>query len=339
MAGEVVFSFMNTTDTFYMRRCLQLAAHALGSARPNPMVGCVIVKYGEIISEGYHQFHGGYHAERNAILRCPDRSQIEGSTIYVNLEPCSHHGLTPPCADLIVECHPNRVVVCNDDPNPLVAGKGYEKLRQAGIQVDTHILENEGRFLNRRFFTFMEQKRPYVILKWAQTADGFMDIDRSTDPNGSYWITNHLLKQLSHQWRTQEAAIMVGSQTFLNDHPQLTARLWNGPQPQRFVLDRRLRTKSILPDGFTLLHQHSVSDVLCHLFELKIQSVIVEGGRQILDAFLNEGLWDEIRLLQGTAIFHRGTPAPTLTPFPDRSDTFDGNTVNYYYRSYTPYHI
>ena len=317
------------TDQDYMRRCLQLARNGLGYVRPNPMVGCVVVSDGEVVAEGFHRQHGGYHAERNAILDCSCSERIEGSTLYVNLEPCSHQGLTPPCADLIVERKVRRVVVCNDDPNPQVSGRGYEKLRSAGIEVVTHVLEQEGRFLNRRFFTFMEQRRPYIILKWAETADGLMDIDRGSDPQGSYWITNPLLKQLSHRWRTEEAAILVGSETYLNDRPQLTARLWHGNQPLRLVYDRRGRLGEV--DGFTVLQQPTLSEAMEWLYQQKVQSLIVEGGRHLLDAFLAEGLWDEIRRLRGDQCLGKGMPAPSLTMTPDRTETFDNNQVECYY--------
>lgn len=314
-----------------MLRCLQLALNGLGHVRPNPMVGCVVVNNGQIVAEGFHQQHGGYHAERNAILHCKTPSLIEGGTLYVNLEPCSHQGLTPPCADIIVERKLKRVVVCNDDPNPLVSGRGYERLRNAGIDVVTHILEKEGRFLNRRFFTFMERRRPYIILKWAQTADGFMDIDRTTNPRGSYWITNPLLKQLAHRWRTEEAAILVGSETYLNDRPQLTARLWSGNQPLRLVYDRRGRLGNV--EGFTILNQPSLTEAMDYLYGEKVQSLIVEGGRTLLDSFLSEGLWDEIRILKGAPCFGCGNPAPSLALQPARCESFDDNYVEYYYNT------
>ena len=201
----------------YMRRCLWLAANGLGRVRPNPLVGCVVVKDGRIISEGYHQEYGHNHAERNALLR---EGNYRGATLYVNLEPCSHHGKTPPCADLIIEKGIKRVVCCNDDPNPLVAGNGFRKLEAAGIEVVRHVLEEEGRELNRRFFTFMEQKRPYVILKWAESADGFMappgvraDNLRRL-PSKKYWLSTQRQNRLNHRWRTEEAAILVGSETY-----------------------------------------------------------------------------------------------------------------------------
>ena len=304
-----------STDERYMRRCLHLASHGLGRVKPNPMVGCVIVQGEEVIAEGYHQCHGQWHAERNAILHCPCPERLEGSTLYVNLEPCSHHGLTPPCADLIVERRIGRVVVCNDDPNPRVNGLGYRRLEEAGIEVTRHVLEEEGRWLNRRFFTFQEQQRPYVILKWAESADGYMAPDYQP-----YWITRPYLKMLSHKWRTEEAAILVGAGTYRADHPQLTARLWKGQNPLRIVLG-----EVDAPEGWLQLPHQSIADTLHTLYERNIQSLIVEGGRKILDAFIHSGLYDEVRILRGDAHYGAGLKAP----HPD-SLTINPSNIHYY---------
>ena len=307
----------NSDDIKFMRRCLQLAACGLGRVRPNPMVGCVIVKDGRIVSEGFHQYHGGWHAERNAILKA--ESDLRGATLYVNLEPCSHQGLTPPCADLIVEKGIGRVVCCNDDPNPLVAGRGYAKLEAAGIEVVRHILEGEGRELNRRFFTFMEKRRPYIILKWAESADGFMapsiteNGKRKTENGKSYWLSSPIQTIESHRLRTEEAAILVGSQTYIDDRPQLTARLFGGRQPQPIVLDRRGYLTDV-PDHWLHLRCASLGEVMQTLFERKIQSLIVEGGRQILDAFIREGLYDEVRIFRSQVLLGTGLPAPAIPP-------------------------
>ena len=312
-----------STDERFMRRCLQLAACGLGHVRPNPMVGCVIVRDGRIVSEGFHQYHGGWHAERNAILNAEKGNvPLDGATLYVNLEPCSHQGLTPPCADLVAEKGISRVVCCNDDPNPLVAGRGFAKLEAAGIEVVRHILENEGRQLNRRFFTFMEKQRPYIILKWAQSADGFMAPERRQTGNGerAYWISNESQTIESHRMRTEEAAILVGSQTYLDDHPQLTARLFGGRQPQPIVLDRRGRLTDV-PAHWLHLGCKTLDEVMHILFEKKIQSLIVEGGRKILDAFITEGLYDEVRIFRSDAVIGAGLPAPT---------TFDEQKTVYY---------
>ena len=313
------------TDEQYIRRCLELASHGLGRVRPNPMVGCVIVKDGEVISEGYHQMLGQYHAERNAILNCRYPEKLEGSTLYCNLEPFSHFGLTPPCATLIVEHKIGKVVCCNDDPNPKVNGRGFEIMQEAGIEVVRHVLEEEGRWLNRRFFTFQEKHRPYVILKWAQSADGIMDPE--TRP---YWITNAFLKQLSHRWRTEEAAILIGSNTYQNDHPQLNARLWAGDNPQPVVLDRSHRLNDI-PEHWLLLDCKTIDEVLNVLYEQKIQSVIVEGGRKVLDAFLESGLFDEVRILEAPVNLERGIKAPEYKNTCHHKETYGDNTVSYYY--------
>jgi len=312
-----------------MKRCLQLATNGLGHAAPNPLVGCVVVKNGRVISEGYHQQYGCNHAERNALLKAKkaqyDPDFFRGATLYVNLEPCSHYGKTPPCADLIVEKGISRVVCCNDDPNPKVAGGGFKKLEQAGIKVVRHVMEQDGRWLNRRFFTYMEQRRPYVILKWAQTADGFIDIARvqegpvlttNTMNQGvncghQYWISTPSQTLLSHRWRTQESAILIGSTTYINDHPQLTARLVNGPNPQPVVLDRRGRLIDV-PSHWLHLQCPSIEATLQTLYERRIQSVIVEGGRQILDAFIASGLYDEVRIIRSPVCFGDGLKAPTV---------------------------
>lgn len=320
-------------DIIYMRRCLQLAANGLGRVRPNPLVGCVVVKEGAVLSEGYHQEYGHNHAERNALLRDGD---FRGATLYVNLEPCSHFGKTPPCADLVVEKGIRRVVCCNDDPNPLVSGRGFARLEAAGIEVVRHVLEAEGRELNRRFFTFMERQRPYVILKWAQSADGFMapsvccnniaayegaykganeGEDKAANKGGhggqTYWLSTPGQNILNHRWRTEEAAILVGSQTYLDDRPQLTARHWHGNQPQPVVLDRRHRLTDV-PAHWLHLDSSDIPSLLTTLYEKKIQSLIVEGGRKVLDAFLASGLYDEVRILQSPQVLGAGLKAPEV---------------------------
>ena len=359
-------------DIIYMRRCLQLAANGLGRVKPNPLVGCVVVNDGKIISEGYHQEYGHNHAERNALLRphpqplsskerggnahtdtncpLPSPSRRRGggeATLYVNLEPCSHYGKTPPCADLIIEKGIKRVVCCNDDPNPLVAGNGFRKLEKAGIEVVRHVLKEEGRELNRRFFTFMEKMRPYIILKWAESADGFMapslgghqDIktsrhqdhgqqlevlkSRSLEVSKQYWLSTQAQNRLNHRWRTEEAAILVGSETFLKDSPALTPRHFLGPAPQPVVLDRRGRLTDV-PSHWLHLHTQTIEETLQALYETKLQSVIVEGGRKILDAFIASGLYDEVRILRSPQTLGSGLPAPAIPPIaPNRLSIID----------------
>ncbi|MBR6441262.1 MAG: bifunctional diaminohydroxyphosphoribosylaminopyrimidine deaminase/5-amino-6-(5-phosphoribosylamino)uracil reductase RibD [Bacteroidales bacterium] len=307
------------TDEQYMRRCLQLAANGLGRVRPNPLVGCVVVKDGRIISEGYHQEYGHNHAERNALLRELSTFNFQLSTLYVNLEPCSHHGKTPPCADLIIEKGIKRVVCCNDDPNPLVAGNGFRKLEEAGIEVVRHVLEEEGLELNRRFFTFMEKHRPYVILKWAESADGFM----APATPGPYWLSTQEQNRLNHRWRTEEAAILVGSETFLQDSPTLTPRHYLGPAPQPVVLDRRNRLTNV-PSHWLHLHTQTIEETLQALYEAKLQSVIVEGGRKVLDAFIESGLYDEVRILRSPQTLGSGLKAPAIPPIaPNRLTIID----------------
>ncbi|MDD4192591.1 MAG: bifunctional diaminohydroxyphosphoribosylaminopyrimidine deaminase/5-amino-6-(5-phosphoribosylamino)uracil reductase RibD, partial [Mangrovibacterium sp.] len=231
----------------YMYRCLELARLGMGEVAPNPMVGAVIVHEGTIIGEGYHREFGGPHAEVNAINAVKTRELLRSSTLYVSLEPCAHFGKTPPCSDLIVSCQIPRVVVGSADPFAAVAGRGIERMRGAGVRVETGILEKECMELNRRFFTFHQQKRPYVILKWAQTLDGFLDVDRSyPEMSGKpTWISNELSRRVVHRQRTEEAAILVGTNTVLKDNPSLTVREWSGRQPVRLVLDRQNR----LPEG------------------------------------------------------------------------------------------
>ena len=350
---KLYFCTTMMNDEKYMRRCFALAENGIYYAAPNPMVGCVIVKDDTIISEGFHQCCGENHAERNAILRIDDKSALKGSTLYVNLEPCSHYGKTPPCADLISQYPFERVVVCNLDPNPLVSGRGIEKISKAGIKVTTGVLEKEGRLLNRRFFTFMEKRRPFVILKWAQTRDGFMDIDRNDDSQKTYWITNQKLKCEVHKWRTQEAAIMVGTQTVVNDDPQLTARLWHGNNPVRVAIDRngRIPSSAYILDGScpTIIYTENsemkcsenlqyvvvnfdnlLDEILTDLWNRKIQSIIVEGGLRLLNTFIEQQLWDEARVLIGNKMFGKGLKAPSFPFVPNTVEQIDDDFICLY---------
>jgi diaminohydroxyphosphoribosylaminopyrimidine deaminase/5-amino-6-(5-phosphoribosylamino)uracil reductase len=301
-----------TLDEQFMRRCFDLALRGIGSVSPNPLVGCVITHNNEIIGEGWHKKYGGPHAEVNAVASVADKNLLPVSTVYVNLEPCSHHGKTPPCADMLVAHHVKKVVISNVDSNELVAGKGIEKLRNAGIEVVTSVLESEGRYLNRRFFTFMEQRRPYIILKWAQTSDGFMSRD-SNDPSK---ISNELTQQLVHRWRTEEDAFLVGTQTAATDNPKLNVREWTGRDPVRVVIDRngRLDRSLHLFDGTqpTIVYEN-FSGIADDLFRRKIQSLVVEGGATTLNLFIASGLWDEARVFVAPIEFHDGLKAPTLS--------------------------
>lgn len=317
-----------TQDEKYMLRALELASLGLGSVSPNPMVGCVIVHDKQIIGEGYHQKYGKAHAEPNAIASVQNPDLLSSSTVYVTLEPCAHWGKTPPCANLLVEKKVKRVVIGTVDTNPLVGGKGIQILKDAGIEVLTGVLDEKVREQNRRFFTFMERKRPYIILKWAQTKDGFI----ARENYDSKWISNPYSRQLVHRWRSEEDAIMVGTLTAKYDNPQLNVREWVGKNPIRIVIDRKLtldpglhlfdRNQSTLcynqvktqktdnlehvklPEGF------NIGEILEDLYERKIQSLIVEGGAQLLNKFIQENLWDEARVFTGQVQFGSGIPAP-----------------------------
>lgn len=315
-----------TVDEIYMQRCLQLASLGLGDVQPNPMVGAVIVKDGQIIGEGYHHKYGGPHAEVNAIHSVENKELLKESTIYVNLEPCSHFGKTPPCADLIVRMGIPKVVVGTVDYHDKVNGHGIAKLQDAGIEVVTGVCEAECVELNKRFFTYHRQHRPYVILKWAQTADGYMDIDRSESPVDSYWITNPSLKVVVHKWRSEEDAILVGYNTMLNDKPQLTTRLYPGKDPQRYLMQRGDEQIAPLPCTLT---PSNVEECLHIMYDNRVQSVIIEGGRKTLDMFITSGLWDEARILVGSQYWGKGLPAPVLTQTPNKIEVIDNNKIMY----------
>jgi diaminohydroxyphosphoribosylaminopyrimidine deaminase/5-amino-6-(5-phosphoribosylamino)uracil reductase len=318
------------SDQQWMQRALELARLGLGNVSPNPMVGCVIVKDDKITGEGYHEQYGGPHAEVNAVQAVKDQSLLPQSTAYVTLEPCSHFGKTPPCADLLVRHQVKRVVICNEDPNPLVAGQGIERLRNAGIEVEIGLLKEEGRVLNRRFFTAFETKRPYVILKWAQTTDGFV----ARENYDSKWISNTYSRQLVHKWRAEEDAILVGTNTARYDNPSLTTRDWKGKNPVRFFIDRTLELNKgmHLMDGtvptycftegegknrqnLTFIQQEQIAPeaILASISELKIQSLIIEGGSGLFNSFIERGLWDEARVFIAPHTFGKGIAAPHIS--------------------------
>ena len=301
---------VNDFDISMMRRCLELAKLGMGHTAPNPMVGAVIVHEGKIIGEGYHHRYGEAHAEVNAIRSVKNEELLKSSTIYVSLEPCSHYGKTPPCADKIIEMGIPRVVVGSTDPHDKVNGKGIEKLRNAGIEVVTGVLEEECDYLNRRFFTYHRQHRPYIILKWAQTEDGYMDIDRKQNPDGKYWITRPETGVLVHKWRSEEQAILIGYNTYLNDRPQLTTRHHPGNSPKRYIMARQPERLTPIEE-FTLLPD-DLPTAMERLYDERILSVIVEGGRKTLDQFIGAGLWDEARILTAPVRWGAGTPAPII---------------------------
>ena len=320
-----------------MRRCLELASKGLGYVAPNPMVGAVLLYDGKIIGEGYHREFGKAHAEVNAINSVSEKSLLKKSTLFVNLEPCVHTcKKTPPCTDFIIEMGIPAVCIGISDPNHMVAGKGIEKLKENGVHVEVGILENECRNLNQRFFTFHELKRPYIILKWAQTKDGFIDINRKQgEPVGVNWISNAVSRDLVHKWRSEEQSVMVGTNTVLTDDPKLNVRHWKGKDPVRIILDQHLRippdrkiwdnsqetwimnTKKNQIDNKTKYIKvnelrSSLKDLMLELYKRNILSVIIEGGKELLENLIDQNLWDEARVFIGDKIFLNGVKAPGI---------------------------
>ena len=314
-----------------MERAMELASLGQGHVSPNPLVGSVIVHDGRIIGEGWHKKYGDSHAEVNAVNNVADKSVLKESTVYVTLEPCSHFGKTPPCADMLIDNGVKKVVVANLDPNPLVNGAGLHKLRASGIEVITGILDKKGRELNRRFFTYMEKQRPYIVLKWAETSDGFI-ARKNFD---SRWISDEFSRQLVHKWRAEEDAVLVGLRTAQQDDPRLNVRDWSGRNPVRIVIDRflKLSEKLNLFDGsqktlcynvlkheernnislIRLDEENFLTHLVHDLYKNKIQSVIVEGGAQSLQTFIDAGLWDEARIFISSQTFETGIKSPALS--------------------------
>jgi diaminohydroxyphosphoribosylaminopyrimidine deaminase/5-amino-6-(5-phosphoribosylamino)uracil reductase len=331
-----IFAAMN--HEYYMRRCLELALKGKGNVSPNPMVGCVVVHEGQIIGEGYHQQFGQAHAEVNALNDVLQKhgdqaaALLANSTAYVSLEPCAHFGKTPPCADLLVRYQLKKVVIGNPDPFDSVNGKGIEKLKNAGIEVLSGILDEECRVVNRRFFTRITRQRPYFILKWAQTANGFFAPSDKTQQ----WISGAEAKVLTHQWRSEEDAILVGKNTVLVDNPQLNTREVKGKNPIRIVIDKLLE----IPSDFHLfnseaktivfnevktavdsnihflqmedMHFYLPQKIAYQLYLMDIQSVIIEGGANLLQQFIKDGLWDEARIFKANMSWENGIEAPKI---------------------------
>ncbi|MFD1166001.1 bifunctional diaminohydroxyphosphoribosylaminopyrimidine deaminase/5-amino-6-(5-phosphoribosylamino)uracil reductase RibD [Sphingobacterium daejeonense] len=322
----------------YMKRCLELAVLGAGKTSPNPMVGAVIVRDDEIIGEGYTSPYGGPHAEVNAVRSVIDkygedraRELFEQSTIYVSLEPCAHFGKTPPCADLIVDMGFKKAVIACLDPFAKVNGMGLQKLQDAGIETEVGVLEEEAKWLNRRFFTKLKEFRPYVILKWAETSDGYF-----APLDGQRWISNNASKQLVHKWRSEEDAILVGKRTAQLDNPSLTVREWIGRNPKRILIDKNLELPENLAifndDAETIIFNAKKTDwkgnrkyielenfdlylpqqILYQLYLMDIQSIIVEGGKKTLDLFIAAGLWDEARIFIGADSWGEGIKAPEI---------------------------
>jgi len=318
----------------YMGRCLELAGAGKGNTLSNPLAGSVIVHKGKIIGEGFHRKFGENHAEVNAIKSVQNKSLLKESTLFVNLEPCSHFGKTPPCSDFIIQMGIVRVIVGTIDTSSKVCGKGIQKMKEAGIRVEAGILEKECRFLNRRFFTFHEKRRPYIILKWAQSADHFMDVVRQKDtPLGPHWISGPYERILVHKWRAREQAILVGTRTAEKDNPRLNVRDWSGNQPLRIVIDRNLGLNSNLHlldrslPTWMLTEKKAPSQanlriisvnpnksfwkqIMDLLYAEEISSLMVEGGNITLTSLISGGWWDEARIFTGRQLFSRGVPAP-----------------------------
>lgn len=320
---------------------MQIAKNGLGTTRPNPMVGCVIVHDHKIIAEGFTSSYGGDHGEVNAINSVVDKSLLKEATLYVTLEPCSHYGKTPPCSDLIIENKiPYVVIGCQDD-NEKVAGKGIEKLKNSGCHVTVGVLEQECREHHKRFFTYHNKNRPYIILKWAETLDGFI-APQTKNKLRPVWITNEISRQLVHKWRAEEQAILVGTNTVLQDNPTLTVRDWTGINPTRIVLD----PKSALSKEFNIFNNEAktlvlterdidfnknVASQICEIiYKNNINSIIIEGGSQTLQTFINDEIWDEVRVFTGNVKFKKGLKAPIFKGNPISELKIGQDTLKYY---------
>ncbi|PTQ96936.1 diaminohydroxyphosphoribosylaminopyrimidine deaminase [Mucilaginibacter yixingensis] len=341
----------------YMQRCLELASLGIGHVSPNPMVGAVIVHNDSIIGEGYHRQYGQAHAEVNAVNDALHKHSnaaelLADATIYVSLEPCAHYGKTPPCADLIIKHRIPRVVVGCRDPFPAVDGKGIEKLQAAGVEVTLGVLEQECLHLNRRFFTRVQQHRPYIILKWAQTKDGFF----APEDGSQFWITGPEAKHLVHKWRSEEDAILVGKNTVFADNPQLSTRNWPGRSPKRVVIDRRLElpeTMNVFDNSVeTFIFNEVKFDfvgknkyialedfnyfvpqyILYQLYLQDVQSVIIEGGAATLKTFIDAGLWDEARVFTGDKVLNMGIQSPFIKGVMVSQSTIGSDTLNIYHK-------
>lgn len=350
-------SFKLNRHEIYIERCIQLAKNGLGTTYPNPMVGSVIVHNDSIIGEGWHRKAGEPHAEAHAINSVKDPELLKKSTIYVSLEPCSHYGKTPPCSDLIIARGIKKIVIGTVDPFEKVSGKGIKKLLEAGCEVKVGILEQECRELNKRFFTYLIKKRPYIIMKWAKSADGFLaPLPQKDQKREPVWITNKYTNQLVHKWRSEEQAILVGTNTAVADNPRLNTRLWNGPSPTRIVIDQNLRipedsalfdnsVKTIVFFGRNsekrstsknlifeeIDYEKEIAQQICDvLYRHELQSVIIEGGAQTLETFISAGLWDEARVLTGTVDFTDGIKAPALPGNPVITSSTTGDELKIY---------
>jgi len=337
-------------NEWYMNRCFELAAKGKGSVSPNPLVGSLIVHEGKIIGEGYHQKYGEAHAEVNAINSVKDKSLLENSTLYVNLEPCSHQGQTPPCSLLVIQYKIPRVVICNHDPNPKVNGRGIQMLRDAGVNITTNILEEEGLFINRYFFQPFVQHRPYIILKWAETSDGFLGRTQHSNSNSAQ-ISGEMSRKWLHQLRAETDAILVGVNTVLEDDPQLNTRLYPGKNPLRFVIDPNNRitdTSKLIKDTEPSIILSNVNEktpyyekidcsetgvhqtLIKVLTERNLNSIMVEGGASTLKGFIESGLWDEAYVLKSQIEWKNGIEAPAMQLAPQNEKMLDDTKLIYY---------
>lgn len=347
-----------TSDEKYISRCIQLAKNALGKTYPNPMVGCVIVHDGKIIGEGFHLKAGEPHAEVNAINSVEDKGLLPKSTIYVSLEPCSHYGKTPPCSDLIIHHNIKNVVIGTQDPFAKVNGLGIKKLLSAGCNLKVGVCEQDCFELNKRFFTFHEKQRPYIILKWAESHDGFLSpyTYDNFDSKAPVWLSNSYSKQLVHQWRAEEEAILVGTHTALMDNPELSVRQSSGKNPVRILIDKNLRvsstykifnkaSKTIVFTQKEKENQDHISyckvdfssnivpQILKELYKRDIQSLIVEGGQYTLQSFINAQLWDEARVFDVPVQFKGGTAAPQFSFKAENTLKMKDNTLSFFYNT------
>jgi diaminohydroxyphosphoribosylaminopyrimidine deaminase / 5-amino-6-(5-phosphoribosylamino)uracil reductase len=344
-------------DIKFMRRCLELATKANGMTYPNPMVGSVIVHEGKIVGEGYHIRSGEAHAEVNAINSVSDRSVLKRSTLYVNLEPCSHYGKTPPCADFIISNQIPRIVIGTTDTSEKISGKGIKMLQDSGCEVITGILDAECRRVNRRFFTFHEKRRPYITLKWAQSADGYLDINRSENhKTGPTWISGKPERVLVHKWRAAEQAILVGAGTIRADDPRLNVREWQGVDPLKLILSSSGSFSSRIAEDNTeskiivfthnpealipgstivILNKNKSSSLqICeYLYSKGIQSLFIEGGAGVLDHFILTGLWDEARIFTGRDLFIDGVKAPRVSGMLFSKTVFSGSSLEIYLKN------
>ncbi len=344
-------------DKKYMSRCIELAKKGIGNVSPNPMVGAVIVHNNKIIGEGYHRKYGQAHAEVNAINSVKNKELLKESSIYVSLEPCAHVGKTPSCAKLIAETQIPRVIVGSIDPYVKVAGKGVEIIKKSGKEIITGVLKKECIKLNKRFYTYHQKKRPYIILKWAKTIDNFIDYNRQKGtPIKPAWITNPICKTIVHKWRTEEDAFMVGTNTIIKDNPQLTARKWYGKNPLRISIDKYCQLNNeydIFDNQAPTIIFNSVKDetinkasyikidfskniipqILDILFELEIQSLVIEGGTITLAEFIKYGIWDEALVFTGGKKFTKGVKAPEFNILPDITKTYKESKLEIFYNN------